>query len=101
MYFFVSYLIYDTPRAGLLLVFMSVVKKVSENASMISITIAMKIHPNKQNMQVFPYSKIILGYIYLLIKTHKDKTSQSLRISFNTRSKQMKEPCVLLCFKAF
>lgn len=32
VYFFVSYLIYDTPRAGLLLVFMSVVKKVSENA---------------------------------------------------------------------
>lgn len=101
VYFFVSYLIYDTPRAGLLLVFMSVVKKVSENASMMSITIAMKTHPNKQNMKVFPYSKNILGYIYLLIKTHEDKTSQILRMSFNTRSKQMKEQCVLLCFKAF
>ncbi len=73
MYFFVSDLIYDTPRAGLLLVFMSVVKKVSENAPICNNSYENP--PQQTKHAVFSLLKIILDYIYLLIKTHKDKTS--------------------------
>ncbi len=74
-----------------------------------SVTKAMKIHPNKHNMLVFPHSKIILDYIFIYslrpIKIRRLwplKLENVLQYSIKVNKTSERTACSsYLCFKAF